>query len=584
MLSTLLLLLFSPALPAQEDDSVIRALVDELERSRTLSLDDMDVPYYVQYSVNDVETWQASFTFGGLTSSSANHSCSLATDVRVGDFEMDSSNSGDGFRGWGGRGRRGGGRGGGGTVSLPEDHDYAAIRHAAWLASDSAYKRAIESYSQKMASLDDARDSERPADFTRSEPVVEVLPLAEIGITPADWESRLTDCAGLTALFNGYPQVVDGSLRISATATNRYIVSSEGTRIRHGEAKYLMRLSVTVKTPEGLNLADDRRWFAVSPGAMPTPGEVRESLETLIESLITTAEAPLLDGYTGPVLFDDIAAAQLFQSLIARGVAAQPGEAGGGRRRFSGGENLERMVGKRLLPAPFSMWDDPTSSEYQGIPLAGHYQYDSEGVAPEKVGLVEGGKLRAMLMARTPTAKFSGSTGHGRGGRSGSIRATVGNLFIEHSEGLSEEELTEALLATAEMSGLEYGLRVSALVPGMASLMSGGSMQDMRAFFQRQRGGGGGSPSSLGDPLYVFKVYVKDGREERVRGLEFDSVSVSTLRDIMLAGRKQVVWNQTGSTSSSVIAPAVLFEELDLYGVEDDGGSESKLPAPHTRG
>ena len=109
-------------------------------------------------------------------------------------------------------------------------------------------------------------------------------------------------------------------------------------------------------------------------------------------------------------------------------------------------------------------------------------------------------------------------------------------------------------------------------------------MQDMRAFFQRQRGGGGGSSSALGDPLYVFKVYVKDGREERVRGLEFDSVSVSTLRDIMLAGREQVVWNQTGSTSSSVIAPAVLFEELDLYGVEDDGGSESKLPAPHTRG
>ena len=582
MLSALLLLVLSPFFPAQEDDSVLRALVDELERSKTLKLDDMDVPYYIQYSVNDVETWQAEFSFGGLSSSSMDHSCSLTTDVRVGSWDLDNSNSGGGFGGFGGRGWRGGGRGGGGSVSLPEDHDYAAIRHAVWLASDSAYKRAIEGYAEKMASLDESRNEDRPADFTPSEPIVKVLPLATLSFTDSDWQVSLEKGAQLTNLMNGYPQVVDGGFRISARATNHYIVSSEGTQIRHGNVQYTMNLSVTVETPEGLRLSDSQLWLSSSPASFGSP-LLRSRLVSLVESLTTTSEAPLLEGYTGPVLFDDIAAAQLFQALLARGIAAQPGQSGGGRRRFSGGENLERMVGKRLLPTPFAMWDDPTASEYRGIPLAGHYLFDSEGIAPEKVELIKDGKLEAMLMARTPTAKFSGSTGHGRSGRSGSIRATIGNLFVAHSNGLSAEELTEALRATAEMSGLEYGLRISALTPGMASMMSGGNMRDMRSFFQRQRGGRGGSPSPLGDPLYVFKVYVEDGHEEPVRGLEFDAISVSSLRDILFAGSEQVVWNQGGTSSSSIIAPAVLFEELDLYAIEDDSGAESNLPAPHAR-
>ena len=574
-----ILLLFSAPLFVQEQGSVIRALVDELERTKTLTLDDMGAPYYVQYSVNDVHNWTAEWAFGGMMSSSSNRSCSLSTDVRVGSWESDNSNAGGGFGGfggWGGRGRRGGG-GGSGAVVLPEDHDYAAIRHAAWLASDSAYKRAIEDYSRKMAEMDESRDSEKPDDFTPSTPVQDIRPLAKLAM---GLEGQY---AGLTSIFNNYPQVVDGSLRSSGTSMNRYIVSSEGTRIRHGETQYLVRLSLTVETADGLNVSDQRQWFANSPGGMPSASEVKQALESLLAALTGTAQAPLLDGYTGPVLFDDVAAAQLFDALLARGIAGQPGEAGGGRRRFSGGDNLERMMGKRLLPTPFQLWDDPTVSEYQGQPLAGHYSYDQEGVAPQRVDLVGGGKLEALLMARTPTSKLSGSTGHGRGGRGGSVRATVGNLFIEHEKGLSDEELLDALRTTAEMEGLDYGLRISALTPGMASMMSSGNMRDMRAFFQRQRGGGGGAPSPLGDPLYVYKVYVEDGREELVRGLEFDSVSVSTLRDIVFAGKDQVVWNRGGSTPSTIIAPAVLFEELDLYGIEDDSASDSGLPAPHAR-
>ena len=587
---TTLLFLFPPAIFVQDSDPIVRALIDELERSQTLVLDDMPAPYYVQYSVNDVETWQAEFTFGGMTSSSTDHSCSLTTDVRVGSWELDNSNAGSGgfggFGGFGG-GRRGGGRTSGGSVSLPEDHDYDAIRHATWLATDAAYKRAIEDYSDKKASVEDSRGPDRPADFTPSEPVVQLAPLQAITLSLSDWEKTLSSGASLTNRMNRYPQVVDGSFRISANATNRYVVNSEGTRVRHGDVQYQARISVTVQTPEGLRISDEFREISTDPRLLGSP-ILRKRLENLVEGLTAASEAPLLDGYTGPVLFDDAAAAQLFHALLARGIAAQPGEAGGGRRRFSGGENLERMVGKRLLPKPFSVWDDPTVSRIpldggQGPHIWGHYLFDQEGVAPQKVEIIKEGKLEALLMARTPTAKHSGSTGHGRSGRGGSIRATIGNLFVHYENGLSSEELKEALLTTAEMSGLDYGLRISTLAPGMASMMSGGNMRDIQAFFRNRRGARGGSQSPLGDPLYVYKVYVEDGREEQVRGLEFDSVSVSTLRDILFAGSEQIVWSQGGSSSSSIIAPPVLFEELDLYGIEDDSGSESKLPAPHAR-
>ena len=64
----------------------------------------------------------------------------------------------------------------------------------------------------------------------------------------------------------------------------------------------------------------------------------------------------------------------------------------------------------------------------------------------------------------------------------------------------------------------------------------------------------------------MHKVYVEDGREELVRGLRVEELSVRMLRDIVAAGNDYYVNNllSRGNIPTSVIAPSLLFEEIEL--------------------
>ena len=56
-----------------------------------------------------------------------------------------------------------------------------------------------------------------------------------------------------------------------------------------------------------------------------------------------------------------------------RGVAGQVEPVGSQRRNVPGTEDLEKRLGKRILPTSFQVHDDPRVQEFQGTPLAGHY-------------------------------------------------------------------------------------------------------------------------------------------------------------------------------------------------------------------
>ena len=96
-------------------------------------------------------------------------------------------------------------------------------------------------------------------------------------------------------------------------------------------------------------------------------------------------------------------------------------------------------------------------------------------------------------------------------------------------------------------------------------------------------------PKGLGDPVFVYKVYVDDGREEMVRGCEFGPIKVRDLKDIIAAGNTPTVYNYIGmgmggtTPPSSIIAPAVLFEELELNKIEQEHDKLPILKPPITR-
>jgi hypothetical protein len=98
--------------------------------------------------------------------------------------------------------------------------------------------------------------------------------------------------------------------------------------------------------------------------------------------------------------------------------------------------------------------------------------------------------------------------------------------------------------------------------------------------------GASGGDQKLGDPILIHKVYVEDGREEWVRGCEFDPIKVRDLKDILAAGKNPRVYNYIGfgmggvTPSTSIIAPAVLFEEMELTRIEQENPKLPLLKAP----
>lgn len=158
------------------EDVLLQALSDELKRSLSLQLEDLDKPYFIQFSVEDSVTYRIVATYGALVSSDCDRTRTLQSLVRVGSPALDNSN----FTGRGGFGAR---RGLMATAELPTDDDYRALRHAIWLAVDAQYKDAVETLTQKRAYLRDRTIEDRPPDFTPAE-----------AITALDLRAFLPDC------------------------------------------------------------------------------------------------------------------------------------------------------------------------------------------------------------------------------------------------------------------------------------------------------------------------------------------------------------------------------------------------------
>jgi predicted Zn-dependent protease len=551
------------------DDTIFKAMSDELARSMSLRLEGLDAPYFLQYEVVDGTTYRVSAAYGALLRSHQSRSRTLFSQLRVGSEALDNSNFGGG--------RLGGGRSGlTASAGLPTDDDYLAIRHAIWHATDTQFKEALETLTRKRAYLKDRTVEDRPPDFSKATSTNAMNALPKLSFDQAKWEEFVRQ---ISARCRDFKSLENAEVDLVAGVENRYLVNSETTRLRDGETETLLRISLEGQSEDGEWLSDHLSYFAPTPEELPPASEVLTALSELGGRLDRALHAPLLEDYTGPVLFDGLAAPQLFRQLLGAGLTGLPDPVGSPRRSAQGSEDLDNRLGKRILPQTFQIYDDPREAKYENTFLAGHYLEDDEGVPAQRVNLVTDGKLEGMVMSRTPTKHFSQTNGHGRRGGSETPRAALGSVYIESSKSLNPDDLKKELLAAADREGLKYGLRITAMQSRSGAGRGGGPGGRFR------RGAAGGAGRTVGDPIYVYKVFVADGHEEPVRGCEFSSFDLQSLKRILATGNVRTVQNNViGATpSSSVIAPAVLIGEVELSQIRAEGERKPILQSPLNR-
>lgn len=518
-------------LPAEAaSDPILRALHAELTRSKSqLKMDNVDSPFYIEYRVFDVDQIEAGAAFGAMRDLSQTRLRFLRAVVRLGDYKLDSFfNAGQGV-----------------SDILPLDNDELAIRHQVWLATDQAYKRASEAFSNKKATLKQLNVDQPVDDFAKADPVVSIGPLPKLDVDMAKWTKMLESA---TSVYKTDPQIQSFQANVTFTTLSEYFVNTEGTITRHGSAHYLIILSASEQAADGMRLERSPQFTPVRIEEMPTPEQFHADALKLVEDMKKLREAPVVDEeYRGPVLFSNDAATDMFFDLIVPNILGRRPQPGRPARTVG---TFASSWKARVLPDFISIVDDPTVETFGGLGLGGSYKVDDEGVLAAPVTVVDKGTLVNYLIGRVPIRDFPVSNGHGRASGSGSASPAPGNLFVRATTTNTPEELKKQLIDECRTRGLKYGYFVDTLGPRLA-------------------------------PRMLYRVWADDGHEELVRGAIFSELDVRALRsDLVAAGNDPLVSNRNGLPFMTLVSPSVLFDELEVKRADNTNEKLPDYPAP----
>jgi TldD protein len=537
------------------NDVLLQAMKDELKRSSRLTELKLAPPYYIEYRVEDTVSHGISASLGALMESADSASRAPLVHVRVGDYNFDNTNhiyseayAGSRFD----------------PDHLPLDDSYMAFRNVFWLATDRAFKTAEDALARKRSSLKNMSQPDALPDFSKAPPAQLILPVERKPFPLEAWKKEIVK---LSAVFGAYPQVLSSGVELQTSQSTNYVLNSEGTVLRIPEDLSYIRVAARGLAADGTSVHDEHLFEAFEADQLPGEEELTRASREVAEHVISLSQAPAGEAYDGPVLFEAPAAAQLFGQLLGdnlkltRKPIADPG-----RVPPVVTSELEKRVGSRILPEWMDVVDDSTETKFAGHLLLGHYLYDVEGIAPQPVTLVEKGVLKTFFLTRTPVFKdFPGSNGHARfTGSFGDAAPGFGNLFIRASQTTPAAGMKQKLIDMCKESNKPYGILIRKLqFPSAAA-----------------------EARPVDEPLLVYRVY-PDGREEMVRSLQFHGVSTRSFKDIVAASDENYVLdlidaNARGNfiTTASVIAPAVLFEELELTPVEEETPQPPIVPAP----
>jgi predicted Zn-dependent protease len=546
----LLFALVSISAAAESEDPVFRAMQNELDRSiKQLVMKDTQLPYFLSYRVEDVESATIEARYGALTETARQKNRYLYVELRVGDQKLDNSNF---VNDWDDIYTM--------REDLVDEDDYRAIRHKLWLMTDDAYKRALETLSRKRAYLQTHPTQDTLSDFSPAEHLKIMDKPVHLTGDMTLWENAVRTAA---KALGESPALQDWKVTCSAIASAKRYVNSEGAQHQKSAVNQILEISASSQAPDGQRLSGFLRYITPTETNPPPGDQLEKDIRKLAGDLSSAALAPSLDEYSGPVLFTDYAAAQLISQLFV-------GQLGPTREILKAQDWMSRYLpesgklagrlNRRVMPDFMTVTDDPSLTTYENNPLLGFQVVDDEGVPSKTITLVKDGRLVSLPSSRQPIKNISGSNGHAMTFENQWTVPVVSNLMVKTSK---PQPLIEKLRQLCKESGSEFGLLITLLEDRRIS-------RDYTWAQPKQE-----DPVMLTSPMLLYKVYAKDGKIEPVRGLDFDEVSIRSLRDIAALGKDSKSYGilqpalRQFQYAISIVTPSILIEEMELKRATD---------------
>lgn len=549
-----------PQTPVQSSSSspepvILSALKQELDRSmKRLRLKGYETPYFISYTLRDIEQAEVIGKFGAVFSQGRDHRRVIQVEVRVGSYEFDNTSASE-------------------TeadadlvLSLSEiskeaplDSEIDALRASLWLLTDQRYKAALAAYARKRArGVRDVEPEDKLPSFSREKP-------QKFRGEPPTYDADLEKMAQSVRLAGAQLKqapVLDGEVKLNADRQSRYFVSSEGAETVEHRTLFAAHLSAETRAKDGMHLTNQKDFYGQTPGQIPSAQALAAAVDGLVKDLSLLQAAPAADPYNGPAILMQEAAGVFFHETIGHRLE--------GERQVSvqEGRTFKGQIGQKVLPPFLSVLDDPTLAKAEdGTLLNGTYRFDDEGVPAKPVVLIEKGVLRDYLKSRTPVLGSLRSNGHGRAEGSSDPIGRMANLIVKAEKTVPLAELKTQLLAEVRRQGKPYGLIIRDILGGSTNTMNFGS-QTFR-----------------GQPTMVYRVDAKTGEETLVRGVEMVGTPLSSVAKIIGASDSAGVFNgfcgaESGLAPVSTVAPAVLFTEIELQRAQRTAERPPILPPP----
>ncbi|HVV81442.1 MAG TPA: metallopeptidase TldD-related protein [Kofleriaceae bacterium] len=571
-------------------NAITDAIAEEMDRAMAhLELPGAPKPYHISYKITEVEVNDAVASLGSVTHHQVRHFLNLECRVRVKLGDLDNGNfvvaADDDIDGTAG-------------TNLPIESSARIARRAAWLVTDEAYKEALMQLRARM----DARTAggvgmaSLPT-WTEEKPVVSETPVL---VPPLeDIDTIANRAANLSGVVRGLPDIRDSRVAISTYLERRWYLTSDGTSTNDTRRAAGIAIVVHGQAADGQDLSEYFTRYGHTVADLPTDADLTAQTKELASRMTALVKAPVIERYTGPVLFEGQGAADIVRDSLASNLDGTPVPEGlrpQDARQFGGG--LTDRIGLKITAPMLSIVDDPTISDVGGKPVIGGYKIDDEGIPGQRVQVVKDGVLTELLTTRTPAKAGATSNGHARRtAPGGSFHGSATNLIVTAKGGLPAAKLEARFLAEVKKAGLPYGLIIRQLDDAAATAAPEMTRRELLQLLQN-------TDPDLPPPALVAYRLKPGGKEELVRGVQLGEVPVKAWKDVIAAGTTPTTFNFLASgdswveqklrgvdagvvpssgIESSVTTPDLLFQELDVVPSTAGLRALPLVPAPSTK-
>ena len=561
---------------------IIDAIAEEMNRdSQRLVIPGAPPPYSISYKITEVEVNQVVSSLGQTIAKEPRHFVSLEAHVRVGSPDLDNGNfvvpEGDEINGTS-------------AIPLPLEATPRIAKRAAWLATDTAYKKALIQLRARLEARK-AGGTAMPTDVPAWTPAKSIVSDEPVLVAPLenldDLEAR---AKAVSSVFRDQPALRESRVAMTSYLERRWYLSTEGTSVTDTRRASGLVVEASGQASDGQLVHDYFMRYGRTAKDLPTDDELKAESKRLAGSVIALAKAPVMDHYSGPVLFEGEGAVGIVRSTLVPNLGGTPLPEGLNpqeAKQFGGAFN--DSVGELALSHNLSVVDDPTTqtsgSAGGGKALIGAYKVDDEGVAAQKVDVIKDGWLKALLTSRTPSRKGQLSNGHARrtagtDNAGGAFLGSATNLFVIGKGGVSRKALEQQLIATARSGGKPYGLVIRRFDDPAVTSDPDFTRRELVQTIKTTN-------QELPPPATLAYKLFPDGHEELVRGVQLREVPVKAWKHVIGVGNESITYNflqapetplqskiggvaegyvPSSGIESAVITPDLLFEDLDVFG------------------